>query len=72
MADPSDTELMRTIAIVWRSNGAGATADAIGDLCDEVDSLRAENALLRGDNATLGSTVTELRDQLREAQGEPT
>lgn len=45
---------------------------AMDGMADEADRLRAENALLRGDNATLGSTVTELRDQLREALGEPT
>ena len=46
MADPIDTDLIRTIAIVWRTNGAEATADAIEALCDEVDRLRAENAAL--------------------------
>ena len=37
---PIDTNLIRTIAIVWRYNGADGTADAIEALCDEVDRLR--------------------------------
>lgn len=37
---PIDTNLVRTIAIVWRYNGADGTADAIEALCDEVDRLR--------------------------------
>mgnify|MGYP001289002643 CR=1 FL=1 len=37
---PIDTNLICTIAIVWRYNGADGTADAIEALCDEVDRLR--------------------------------
>ena len=40
MSAPIDTNLIRTIAIVWRYNGADGTADAIEALCDEVDRLR--------------------------------
>ena len=40
MSAPIDTNLSRTIAIVWRYNGADGTADAIEALCDEVDRLR--------------------------------
>ena len=46
MSAPIDTNLIRTIAIVWRYNGADGTADAIEALCDEVDRLRAENTAL--------------------------
>ena len=41
-----DTDIIGTVALVWRANGADATADAIESLCDEVDRLRAENAAL--------------------------
>ena len=43
---PVDTDIIGTVALVWRANGADATADAIESLCDEVDRLRAENTAL--------------------------
>lgn len=35
-----NTDLIRTMAIVWRANGAEASADTIEALCSEVDRLR--------------------------------
>ena len=43
---PVDTDIIGTVALVWRANGADATADAIESLCDEVDRLRAAIAAI--------------------------
>ena len=70
---PIDTNLIRTIAIVWRYNGADGTADAIEALCDEVDRLRD---LLRRALPWIDPNDRHedylLTVAIREALGEPT
>ena len=51
---PIDTNLIRTIAIVWRYNGADGTADAIEALCDEVDRRPDPPAHCRWANNHMG------------------
>ena len=54
MSAPIDTNLIRTIAIVWRYNGADGTADAIEALCDEVDRRPDPPAHCRWANNHMG------------------
>lgn len=50
-----------TVNVIPVTVGTCGCSNNFGHTCEEVARLRAENAEIRGDNATLGSTVTGLR-----------
>ena len=62
---PVDTDIIGTVALVWRANGADATADAIESLCDEVDRLRAENTALAAALNDHADALADLIDAAR-------